>query len=283
MPNPPVEPLQPALAELLALERAILLRVAELRARTGDRAQAGTLLSEIEQLAQAHAANLRTRLEGTPVDLDQPAAALLSLTPAPAHHSASSALRDAYTIVQQAVIGYSALQPIANRMRDSWVTGAEEGTTAHIARDHLQQYTAAAGRLVTALHDLVVDELDTVGEDCRCTCPSCGIGVCICAISARGVIAQAAVAARPPLAEHGIELRPPRPGSAAAAAGLQPGDLITAVDGTVVEATSALLGLVRDHQPGDIMQFTVRRAGDEVTIPVEHRREGVDGRERSRR
>ena len=50
-------------------------------------------------------------------------------------------------------------------------------------------------------------------------------------------------------------------GSAAAAAGLRSGDVITAVDGTPVADGDALAAAVSAHQPGDTLRLTLRRDG----------------------
>lgn len=84
------------------------------------------------------------------------------------------------------------------------------------------------------------------------------------------------MAAHPSLVSRGVSVHPPRPGSAAAAAGLLHGDVITAVDGVPVELLPELTRLIRDHEPGDVMQFTVRRSHGEISVQVEHRREGAD-------
>ena len=55
--------------------------------------------------------------------------------------------------------------------------------------------------------------------------------------------------------------------SPAVAAGLQPGDTITAVDGAPVEGWEALTAIIREH-PGTTLQFTVDRGGETLTLPV---------------
>lgn len=57
------------------------------------------------------------------------------------------------------------------------------------------------------------------------------------------------------------------PGSAAAAAGLQPQDLITAVDGSSVTAPDALQAHLASLQPGDTITLTITR-GDEAPRAV---------------
>lgn len=51
-------------------------------------------------------------------------------------------------------------------------------------------------------------------------------------------------------------------------AGLQNGDLITHVNGARVTDGIALIVAIRTHQPGETIEFTIRRDGDEQTIAV---------------
>src|SRR4051794_30139164 len=57
-------------------------------------------------------------------------------------------------------------------------------------------------------------------------------------------------------------------GGPAAGAGLQRGDLVTAVDGRPVQASEDLTSAVDAKQPGDTMKLTVKRAGDQREITV---------------
>jgi membrane-associated protease RseP (regulator of RpoE activity) len=54
----------------------------------------------------------------------------------------------------------------------------------------------------------------------------------------------------------------------AAGAGLQQGDVITAVDGNAVANTAALRAAVSAHQPGDDVKVTYTRSGSEKTVTV---------------
>jgi 2-alkenal reductase len=58
------------------------------------------------------------------------------------------------------------------------------------------------------------------------------------------------------------------PNSPAAAAGLEPGDVITAVDGDRVDADSDLADHILPHQPGDQLSLTVMRAGTQMEVAV---------------
>ncbi|AXV05099.1 serine protease [Euzebya pacifica] len=67
--------------------------------------------------------------------------------------------------------------------------------------------------------------------------------------------------------DAGAVLATVEPGSAAAAAGLQPGDIVTAVDGESVDTIADLSVAIRAHQPGDVIQLDVVR--DNVSTTVE--------------
>ena len=55
-------------------------------------------------------------------------------------------------------------------------------------------------------------------------------------------------------------------GSPAAKAGLQAGDLVTAVDGQAVQNSGEMVARIRGHKPGDKVTITVDRNGSQTTI-----------------
>ena len=56
------------------------------------------------------------------------------------------------------------------------------------------------------------------------------------------------------------------PGSAAAAAGLQPGDVITKFDGKPLDSVEDLYAALRDEAPGDRVTMTVMRGTQEIQL-----------------
>lgn len=57
-------------------------------------------------------------------------------------------------------------------------------------------------------------------------------------------------------------------GTPAAEAGLQRGDIIVAMDGREIRSMPELAGLIQRQQPGDTVEMTVRRGGEELTLDV---------------
>jgi putative serine protease PepD len=58
------------------------------------------------------------------------------------------------------------------------------------------------------------------------------------------------------------------PGGAADAAGVEPGDVIVAVDGEPVETYEEFVVLIRSQAPGDVVVLEVKRGNEKVTVDV---------------
>ncbi len=183
---------------------------------------------------------------------------------------ASTALQIVYTIFNQALIGYSVLHPLATRFLDSpWI--ADEGTSYHLTRQHTQNYIQAIQQISRLLYDLVLWELDREGLECQCICPSCGVGICLCAMAGSSFLSQAWVEAGPIADAEGIYVQLPKQNSAAAKAGLHSGDVILAVGGQELESYGDLQSAVRNTESGEEIRLTVRRGSDElVEVAVVH-------------
>jgi S1-C subfamily serine protease len=69
--------------------------------------------------------------------------------------------------------------------------------------------------------------------------------------------------------QQGAEVQNVASGSPAAGAGLEQGDVITAVDGTAVASPADLARLVRSHQPGDQVTITYTRGGSSTDAQVQ--------------
>jgi serine protease Do len=68
--------------------------------------------------------------------------------------------------------------------------------------------------------------------------------------------------------DNGVLVGQVVPGSPAASAGIQPGDVITAVDGQTLDSESALAQALNQHKPGDSITLTVIRNGQQQNISV---------------
>jgi serine protease Do len=68
--------------------------------------------------------------------------------------------------------------------------------------------------------------------------------------------------------DSGAIVREVEPGNAADEAGVIRGDIIVALGDTPIESSGDLLGALRDYQPGDTVDLTVVRDGDEQTLEV---------------
>jgi S1-C subfamily serine protease len=69
-------------------------------------------------------------------------------------------------------------------------------------------------------------------------------------------------------ARDGVVVAQVEPGSPAAAAGLQPRDVVTAIDGQALKGDSALAEAVNAHKPGDSITLTVLRASQQLSLRV---------------
>jgi S1-C subfamily serine protease len=68
--------------------------------------------------------------------------------------------------------------------------------------------------------------------------------------------------------DSGALVKRVEPGSAADEAGVMRGDIIVALGDAPIESSGDLLGALRDYQPGDTVDLTVVRNGDEQTLEV---------------
>jgi S1-C subfamily serine protease len=71
-----------------------------------------------------------------------------------------------------------------------------------------------------------------------------------------------------PGARPGVTLQRAQPGGPAAAAGVQHGDAIEAIDGRVVSTMDEVQTLVTDRNPGQTILMRIRRAGHKMTFKV---------------
>jgi len=68
--------------------------------------------------------------------------------------------------------------------------------------------------------------------------------------------------------EFGVYVADVEPGGPAASAGLQAEDIILALNGTQINASSPLTDILFDYSPGDTVQLTVLRNGEEISVDL---------------
>jgi serine protease Do len=69
--------------------------------------------------------------------------------------------------------------------------------------------------------------------------------------------------------EQGAVVQRVAENSPAQTAGLQPGDVITAVNDAPVDGPDALAAAIGQHEPGDVVSLTVARAGSQEALKIE--------------
>jgi 2-alkenal reductase len=68
--------------------------------------------------------------------------------------------------------------------------------------------------------------------------------------------------------DHGVYITDISPDSPAAQAGIQAGDIITAINGEPIDQTHPLEEFLFEHQPGDSVELTVQRGQEELKVQV---------------
>lgn len=255
------------LANMIALEAAIEQSLEELIPQVSDHHEATALLKNIQEVSKNQRQALEARLHAiadNPHQLQVPAANFtIPGLSEEENYPVSTVLQIIYTMVNQAVISYSVMHPLATRFLDSPFI-ADEGTSFHLSRQHTQNYIQAIQQISRLLHDVVLWELDEEGHECECICPSCGVGICLCSLSGRSFLSTAWEEAGPIADDKEIYVHLPKKDSAATNAGLHRGDVILAAGGKKFEHYTEIQAVVRDTEPGEAIRLTVRRSSDEM-------------------
>lgn len=254
------------MADMVALESAIEQALGELIPEVSNHSEVTAIFKDFHAMTKGHLQALTARLQTVADSAPIPDTTDIFLADGERSdgrdYPVSTALQTVYVAFNQAVIGYSTLRPLATRFRDSSFIGEEN--TADLMKLHMVNYIRAIQEVSRLLHDVVLWELDDKGLECECNCPSCGLGVCLCAVSSRAILSNAWAEAGPIAVEEGVYVHPPRKGSAAASAGLRSGDVILTVDGQEVPTYSVLQTAVLEPDPGEQIQISVRREPDEL-------------------
>lgn len=268
---------------MLGTERQILAVLGSVTKELEGHAETSSFLGRIRAMAEDHIEALRIRMMG--IGVLEPDLRLLSGpsgAPEPAAlqpNGPSSALQLLYALLSQATFGYSVLHVVAHRQLDSpWAI--EEGNTADLAEELLREYAHALEILDAKGCEVAVWELSQEGLECRCVCPSCSLGICLCWIHGTATVVDAR---RPLLAREaeptaaGVMVAPPRTASVALRAGVNEGDAVVAIDDQRVGGAQDVEGMVGGfqkaiaaHGPGDPIRLKVRSpSGDlrDVRLP----------------
>jgi class 3 adenylate cyclase len=238
---------------MLGVEGQILAALGPVSKHLKDHPASSALLGRLKTVAEDHIEGWRVRMLGigapdprTMVAIGSPA----SMPPAfEGELTPSAALQVLYTLVSQATFGYSILHVAAHRECDSgW--GMEEGNSADLAEEHMKDYLQSIEILHRLVSDVTVWELSREGLECRCVCPTCGLGICMCGSHGTAKLVELWQSAMDPgkaLAEAGLTmLSAPRANSVALRAGLERGDAIIGLDGQPVGTTPNLNGNIVD-------------------------------------
>jgi hypothetical protein len=154
------------------------------------------------------------------------------------------------------------LRTIALRYRDSSLIG--DNNTGDMAEQHAKNYVNAVHEINRSLHNIVLWEMDKDGHQCQCTCPSCGLGICMCAQGPRRTLSDIWLEPGPISTESEVFVHSPRPDSAAEKAGLRHGDSVLAADGQELESHFTLQGKVSAHDSGEEVVLQIRRSTGEL-------------------
>jgi hypothetical protein len=157
-------------------------------------------------------------------------------------------------LVAETITAYGALYATARLLYDVEIADQVAFPFGEAWRDAAVAFGDAT---VVAVHA----ELLAAGFICRCVCPACGMGACLCTRNSLDTIRELRRQGATEPGE-GIELRiPPRPGSEMERVGMASGDRILAVDGEPVRTNGELQRALRAHPIGQLIAIDVDRSG----------------------
>ncbi len=255
--------LQIQLVKMIAIEAAIEKNLEELIPKVSIHAETTALLTRFLTTARAQKLTLESRLHTISPAVSFPHRSTKVLVSnshfQEAGYPISTTLQVVYTMFQQAVIGYSVLHSLSTRFMDGPLL-ADEGTSYHLARQHTQNYINFIQQIARLIHDALIWELDKKGLECKCTCPSCSVGICLCAPAGRSFLRDSWQEAGPIANDEGVYVQLPKQDSIAQKAGLHRGDVILVIDDQEIETYRDLQKVVREAKPGEDIRLTIRRS-----------------------
>ena len=203
-------------ADMTLLEGQIEAALGRRSSEVSGHPEAADAVERFHAMAKSQKESMETRLQSA----GEAGSSSIGTVAAIAFDTASSAhgegaprhvatvLHEIYTLFTHAVLGYSMLHAAAHRVYD--LTTAED-----LATQHMKGYAAAAQEIHQLIADVVCWELSNDGQECRCVCDVCGLGLCICASHSADELLQAwGDECRTFLKGHGHHGRGTFPGSA---------------------------------------------------------------------
>jgi hypothetical protein len=244
------------LSRVRSLEADLLERVDELRTSGDAGPEAADAVARLTALVARHGKALKELVDRRGAEPETPTAGTERL----AEGQVSKRLEQLAAAAAAAVVAYGALYAAARLQY--------EDELCDLVDTHAADWASAFQAINDLLPGAVHAELLQAGLTCRCVCPACGVGACLCSRNSIETIREHW--SRPGLEPtEGIELRiPPRPGSQLSEAGLDRGDRVMAIDGEVVHANAEVQRALRRHPIGEAMPVQVVRSGRTEEIEV---------------
>ncbi|MFZ3078634.1 MAG: PDZ domain-containing protein [Bellilinea sp.] len=256
------------LAQMIALEVGIEQRLERLIPEVSNHIGTISLLENVKNLSRDHRQALETRLRNL---IDNPSnyesqnvtSFLTNGLSMDENYPVSASLQAVYTLLNQAIIGYSVLHPLATRFLDSPYV-ATEGTSFHLTRQHTENYVQAIQQISRLIHDVVIWELDEEECECQCGCISCRSGICLCSHAGRAFLSNAWAAVGPISTNELLYVQHPKKNTPAANAGLHKGDVILGANGKDFNSFWDIFSVLENAKSGEEIRLLVRRAPDVV-------------------
>jgi hypothetical protein len=238
----------------LALERDVVGAVEQARIRLADCIPAASVLGAISDELLDRPPELERAIrdvggeDAVVVATGEGARSSESVSP-------SIYLESLHGRLQETALAAATVHAAAHRAYKS--TG--EGNLADLAEAHHLAFLTAGAKVGEAISEVAVWELERAGDECECRCPSCSVGICLCARHGKETVATSRTRAAERPSEQGIAARLPRQGSLAAMAGLRLGDVIIAAGGREVSGPSDLQSAIRQSPPDADIALTIKR------------------------
>lgn len=242
--------LRQCLNSMLAHESRLEETLARMSSVLTEYLESPRLIGHLQTITATHRDSLRAHLDGLKTSgIPAPPPTISELIESSVqggrHDTVLSRLETVASIAAQVAFRYGVVHGYAHRFY--------EVETADLADQHRVDYLAAGQILHQCVGDVVVHEMRADDYTCRCQCPSCSPGICLC------WHAHSHELTGPGVPREGIVVRQPRPDSSAERAGLRHGDVILAVAGDSIGSYQDMLDRMREHEPGDDVKLSVQR------------------------